>query len=314
MIKEDKIVIVGAGHVGSHCALALAGGEVCREIVLVDIHRDKAAAQAADVADALIFPHQSVAVRMGELEECADAAIVIIAVGQPHRMGQTRLDLLEDSVRMVHELVADLRAVGVEGIVITITNPADIIADYVRRGLGMSRAQAFGTGTLLDTMRLARLLCGESGVSPDSIRAYVLGEHGDSAMIPFSAVRIAEADCDAYGIHRERLLQRTRAAGMEIMAGKHSTEFGIAQACAVLCRAILRDEKRVLPLSAQLCGEYGQRDLHAGVPCLVGRGGIETIVELPLAKDEAALFDRSCEVIRRHRDRALEIASPGVRW
>ncbi|MGI6160611.1 MAG: lactate/malate family dehydrogenase [Christensenellales bacterium] len=313
-VYENKVVIIGAGHVGSHCALALATQELCKEIILVDINNAKASAHAEDIADALIFPCRHVSVRQGELKECADAAIVIIAIGQPYRQGQTRLDLIDDSIRMIHELINDLRAVDVGGIVITITNPADIVADYVRRGLGLPRERVFSTGTLLDTARLVRILSNKSGVSPSSIQAYVMGEHGASAMIPFSLARIGALDYKAYGIDKKYVLELTRSIGMEIIGGKLSTEFGIGQVSAMLCRCILRDEKQILPLSVLLDGEYGQHDLHAGVPCRVGRGGVESIIELPLTTEEQAMFDNSCDVIRRYQHRAFEIAPLDRRW
>ena len=134
---KRKVVIIGAGHVGSHCARALAAGRICNEIVLVDTDKEKARAQALDVADALSFPSVDITVRDGELCECSDADITVIAIGKPREKGQTRLDLLGDSILMAKKLAADLKEVGVGGVVITITNPVDIISDYIREALGM---------------------------------------------------------------------------------------------------------------------------------------------------------------------------------
>jgi L-lactate dehydrogenase len=314
MIKQNKIVIIGAGHVGSHCAQALAMQELCGEIVLTDIDKDKAAAQAEDIVDALVYPGRSVVVRSGNLEECADAAIIIVAVGRPRKPGQTRLDMLEDSIRMIHALTEQLNFIGIGGIVITITNPADIVADYVRRRLKLERNRVFGTGTLLDTARMIRILAKECRVSPCTIQGYVLGEHGDSSMIAFSQVRIGGLDCEAYNVDKEQILEKTRSIGMDIIRGKLSTEFGIAQACAQLCRCIMKDEKRVMPLSVLLDGEYGQRGFHAGVPCLVGQGGAESVIRLSLTPGEKALFDASCKTIWQHRDKALSIVPLKTRW
>ena len=309
MSTQRKITILGAGHVGSHCAMALALGAVCEEIVLVDSLPEKAAAQALDVADALSFPPRPVTVRAGELADCADADILVVAIGKPRLPGQTRLDLLADSVLSLKDLIARLRPMGVKGLVISITNPADIVADYLRRGLELPRSRVFGTGTLLDTARLIRILSEESGLARTSITAFSMGEHGDSSMVPFSQVRLGGLPFEAYpGLDRERILQRTRRAGMDVIEAKGSTEFGIGQALASLCGSILADEKRVLPLSVELQGEYGQTGVHCGVPCRVGRQGIEEIVQLPLTPQEQKELDASCQIIRSHIQSGLEIA------
>jgi L-lactate dehydrogenase len=195
-----------------------------------------------------------------------------------------------------------------DGIVITITNPADIVADYVRRGLSLPRSRAFGTGTLLDSARLVRLLSEQTGLARADIRALALGEHGDSSMIPFSQITIGGRPFEAFqNLDRSNLLERTRMSGMEVINGKGSTEFGIGQVLSLLCRSILQDEKRILPLSAQLEGEYGQSCVHCGVPCLVGRGGIEEVIELALDREELAELNGSCDIIRKHIAMAQEI-------
>lgn len=307
MLSNGKIVIIGAGHVGSHCAMALAAGAVCREIVLIDTIGPKADAQALDISDALSHAGSAsaVTVRSGAYADCADADIAVVAIGEPWLPGQTRLDLLERSVILLDGLLDELRPLHIRGIVVTITNPADIVADFVRRGLGLPRSRAFGTGTLLDSARLARIVSERTGVGRGEIDALVMGEHGDSSMIPFSRIKIAGGPFDSFaGLDRAAALEGVRRGGMDILAGKGSTEFGIGQALSALCRAILLDEKRVMPLSASLEGEYGQFGIHAGVPCLVGRGGIESVIELPLENEELALFGASCEVIRRHVEAA----------
>jgi L-lactate dehydrogenase len=307
--SQGKIAIIGAGHVGSHCAMSLAAGSLCPEIALIDKDEAKARAQALDVSDALSYPPAAPRVRAGSYSDCADADIVVIAIGEPRLPGQTRLDLLGNSVKMLRELLAILGPMNLGGIVVTITNPADIVADYVRRGLGLPRQRAFGTGTLLDSARLVRLLSEQTGIGRADIEALSLGEHGDSSIIPFSRISIGGRPFEAFpALDRSSLLERTRLSGMDIINGKGSTEFGIGQALAELCRAILQDEKRVLPLSASLEGEYGQTAVHCGVPCLVGSGGIESVIELPLAPDELAQLKRSCDIIRKHIALGQEIA------
>lgn len=309
MSNNGKIAIIGAGHVGSHCAMSLALRGTCREIVLIDKDAQKAKAQAMDVSDALSFPPKDTIVRDGAYTDCVDADIVVIAIGEARLPGQTRLDLLGSSVKMLSELICALKPVGISGIVITITNPADIVADFVRRGLGLDKKRVFGTGTLLDTARLIRIISEETGIVRSKINAFSMGEHGDSSMIPFSQIRVEEKTLDCFpDLDRANILSRTRMAGMDIINGKNSTEFGIGQVLSELCGCILGDEKRVLPLSALLEGEYGQRDVHCGVPCMVGRNGIENIIELPLNELELRELNESCKVIRKHIALAQEYA------
>lgn len=309
MSEHRKIVILGAGHVGSHVAQALCWRRCAQEIVLVDKEPGKATAQAMDVADALTFPSDDTLVRAGDYADCADAALIFVAIGKARLPGQTRLDLLGDSVKMARELLDQLAPYPPRGIVVSITNPADIVADYLRRGLRFSRSRVFSTGTLLDTARLIRTLSEETGLSRHSITAYALGEHGDSSMIPFSAIRAGGLALDAYpAVDRAKLLERTHLIGMDIINGKGSTEFGIGQAAAFLAETILLDRKAVLPVSVQLCGEYGQEGVHCGVPCVVGKDGAERIVELPLTPDEQEALNRSCDIIRKHIAMAQEIA------
>ena len=201
---------------------------------------------------------------------------------------------------------------------ITITNPADIIADFTRKSLGLPRERCFSTGTLLDTARLKRTISELSGVDRRSLTTCSLGEHGNSSLIPFSSTTIGGRDYTAlrrqnpvrYGkLDEDLILERTRQIGNEIIEGKGSTEFGIGAALADMVKCILRDEHRVLPASVLLQGEYGQQDLHAGVPCVIGRDGIEDIIELPLNAAEQQAFEETCTVIRTHIARAAKVAA-----
>lgn len=302
---KNKVVIIGAGHVGSHCAYALAMDGTAEEIILIDKDERKAESQAFDVADSVSFMQKSVLIRAGRYEDVNDTDIVVIAVGKPRMPGQTRLDLLVDSVDMAREVADHLKEYNYKGIVITITNPADIIADCIRKRLEAKRWRVFGTGTLLDTGRLLRTLSEETGVDRRSIQAFSLGEHGDSSMIPFSSITIGGVPFEQYpDIDREHLLRRTRGIGMDIINGKGSTEFGIGIALATMVRAVLRDEKKVLPASVLLEGEYGQQGVHCGVPCIIGRNGIEKIVQLKLNKEEQEMLNASCLVIKKHIEMA----------
>lgn len=225
-MDKRKVVIIGAGHVGSHCAMALAFGGVCEEIVLLDTDLEKARANAMDVADACLFTPGSCTVHVGNYDDCKTADIIVISVGQPRKPGQTRLDMLDDSVRMLRDVCSHLKPLDYQGIVITITNPADIIADFTRKSLGLPRERCFSTGTLLDTARLKRTISELAGVDRRSLTTCSLGEHGNSSLIPFSSTTIGGRDYTAlrrqdpvrYGkLDEDLILERTRQIGNEII-------------------------------------------------------------------------------------------------
>ena len=306
-MEHRKVVIIGAGHVGSHCAYALAAAGDCEEIVLMDLLPEKAAAQALDVADSVSFMDHAVTVRSGEYSECKDAALVVVAIGEPRLPGQTQLDLLGRSAELLKPLARELKPLGLTCPVVTITNPADIVADWLRKALELERWQCFGTGTLLDTARLVRCISQEAGVDRRSVSAFCLGEHGDSSMVPFSAVTVGGVPFEKLGLSGEDILSQTHQAGMDIIEGKGSTEFGIGRALAELARCILRDEKRILPVSVLLEGEYGQTGVHCGVPCRIGRSGVEQIIQLKLTQEEQRRLDVSCQVIKQHIDMAAAL-------
>ncbi len=307
MLSNRKIVILGAGHVGSHCAASLALQAVADEIVLVDIDQTKAISQAMDVNDGVQFCPASCIVRAGAYSDCSDADIVVVAAGVPRLPGQTRLDVMNGTIEAMKALCRDLKAAQPQGIVITISNPADIIADYVRKYVDLPKQRCFGTGTSLDTARTRRTIAEVLGVDRRSVQAYALGEHGDSSMIPFSCMSVGGAAYVPGSIDEQYVLKRTHEIGMDIIEGKGSTEFGIGNVLADMARCILADEKRILPASVLLDGEYGQSGLHAGVPCVLGRNGVERIVVLPLTPEEQAQFDASCAVIARHIALAAEL-------
>ena len=199
------------------------------------------------------------------------------------------------------------------GIIISISNPCDVVANYFRVHYEYPAQKIFGTGTSLDTARLRRTISEMASVDMKSITCYAMGEHGDSSIVPVSQIRIGgeslkrlQKVCpERFGsITREVLEERTHQIGMEIVIGKGSTEFGIGTALADLCKAVLYDEHRVFPVSALLEGEYGQEGLMVGVPAIIGKDGVEMILELPLTDEEKTDFAASCDIVRTYNHKA----------
>lgn len=312
-IKQRKVVIIGAGHVGSHCGLSLALQGVADEIVLLDIDQEKARMQALDIDDASQFTPHRVRVRAGSYQDCGDAQAVVMAAGKSRLPGQTRLDMFEDSIRIMQSIVGPLKASGFHGIVVSISNPADIIADFLRKQLGLPKNRVFSTGTSLDSARLRRILSGILQVDRRSIQAYSMGEHGDSQIIPVSHIQVGgvpirewmDADPSVTAkLDFDAICKQNCESGFHIVEGKGCTEFGIGVICSDILKAIFDDEKRILPVSTLLEGEYGQSGVHVGVPALIGADGVEHIYEIALTPEEKTKFDRSCGVVRGFIEKA----------
>lgn len=316
MLEKRKVVIIGAGHVGSHVAMALCFQGTCDEIVFIDKDNAKVVSNCYDVADACLFLGSTTKISVGDYNDCKDADIIVISIGMPRKPGQTRLEMLDDSIIMLKDVIDHLKPIDYKGIIISITNPADIIAHYARKHLDLPRERCFSTGTSLDTARLKRTVSELADIDRKSVTTCAIGEHGDSSFVPFSTLTLGgqnykelqKAKPEKYGkLTEEFVLERTRYIGYDIINGKGSTEFGIGAACADICKAIFHDEKRVIPASVLLEGEYGMKDVSCGVPCVIGRNGIEDIIELPLNEKEKEQLAYTCKVIRENIERAEKI-------
>lgn len=306
-IKTRKAVIIGAGNVGVHCGLSLAFHGQADEIVFIDMDKPKANSQAMDLDDAISFLNQKVIIRDGEYDECKDADVVVISAGRARRPGETRTDMMAGCIRVMNTILEPIMASGFQGFIINISNPADIMADYIAKKTGFPKNKVMSTGTLLDSGRLKRFLANATGIDRNSIQAVVMGEHGESQMIPYSYVTVGgkklltlmEEKPDTYGkLDLQAIAEGVKTAGQDIIKGKGCTEFGIGMALCDLVKAIFHDEKRILPVSTYLSGEYGQSGLYASVPAVIGKDGVEEVVEIEMTPEEKAAFAASCEAMK----------------
>ncbi len=317
MFKTRKVVIVGAGHVGSHVALNLVQSGEADEIALIDIIPGKAAGQALDLDDAVsgALCGQDTVVREGTYEDLNDADILVMAFGRSRRPGETRLDMFADSIRMADEVIGHLKTVDFKGIMISISNPADIICEHIRRRMGWDPHRCFCTGTSLETYRLLRVLARETGFRRSSISGFCMGEHGNSSFVVWSRIfiqgipflQMREENPELKKLDLEDLQTQVKKAGDFEVDNKGCTEFGIANVAGMLISAIFHDQKLVWPCSTALNGEYGQKDVAAGVPCVIGKNGVEQILEMELTPEENEKFAKSCDILRGFLEKAAEI-------
>lgn len=302
-----KVVIIGAGNVGSHVAMNLMVEQYADEIVFLDVREDAARAQVADLKDMLTATRRHVHIRVGSYDDCADASFIVMTAGRSRRPGETRLQMLESTFAILDGIVNPIRESGFDGILICVSNPADVVTEYFYRNLNLPRTRVFGTGTSLDTIRLRRHIASIVNVDRDQVEAFCMGEHGDSSFIPKTHVSIGGIPVEEYlGIHPDlsehlnydALTERVHKAGGQIVSGKGSTEFGIGAIVAMHIASILHNERLITPLSVHLEGEYGEKDVSVGAPCILGREGVQEILTLDLSPEERAAMASSCDVIR----------------
>ena len=315
-ISNRKVVIVGAGHVGSHVGYALISQSLADEIVYIDSDRAKAVAQALDLTDATNYLPVRTKVTAGDYSDAADAQIMIIAAGPLPSGNQTRMDTLGQTIEILKEVTASIKKSGFDGIIVNISNPADVITHYIQHMLNWAPERIFSTSTTLDSARLRRAIAQETGIDQKSITAYALGEHGESQMVAWSAVTIAGKPLsqwrdeypDTFGkLDLDALADAGREGGWTILRGKGCTEFGIGASAAEVVRAIFYNENRVLSVYVLLDGQYGQHDVYASVPAIVGRDGIAHIIELHLTPEEQEKFDVSCRTMSANYQLSLTL-------
>lgn len=321
MLNTRKVGIIGAGHVGSHCALSLVLQGVADDIILVDVDEQKAISQALDCMDTVSFlPHRA-KIKAGTYEDMKDRDIVVISIGTIDNVSKDRLGELERSLKIVESFIPKVMKSGFDGYFVVITNPVDIITHFIQQLSGLPYNRVIGTGTGLDSARLRRILSEELDVDAKSIQAYMLGEHGDSQVAAISCACINGKKVTDYieersekfkNIDFEAIEAKTAATGWDIYIGKQSTEFGIACTCTDVIRAIYHDEKKVLPCSAFLQGEYGAHGFYAGVPVVLGKNGIEEIIELPINSAERKKLNKTFEVLTQHVKLGKEILKESI--
>ena len=315
-IKTRKVGIIGAGNVGSHLGLQLAVQGLADEVVFYDVNNDKAMGESLDLMDAVSYQPHHFEAYAGTIDDMKDADIMINASGKPRLPGQTRLDMMDGGIATTKEFLPLIEKSGFDGIIISISNPCDIIAEYIQYKLDYPKNKIIGSGTALDSARLQYQLSDQLKINRRSLTAYLLGEHGDSSMIPWSHVTVAGKKLDELLAEKPALytvdpkaviLEKVHREGYVENTTKGCTEFGVTSATAELVRAIYHNEHKVLPVSVYLDGPYGIKDSFASVPVKIGKDGVEDIIELHLTDEENAELAASIKVLKEHFARALTL-------
>lgn len=299
---SSKISIIGAGAVGATLAHRVLESGLA-DVILIDIARDMAIAKSFDLLDASsIEGHERTILGTDDYSKIASSDIVVITAGLARKPGMTREDLIAKNSQIVKGVALNVKKFAPDSIVIVVTNPLDPMTYLAYKNTGFKREKVFGMAGVLDGSRLIYLLADELKVPRASINTYILGSHGDT-MVPLVSNTYVSGKPVSSIISKEKLdaiIARTRDRGAEIVKlfGSGSAYYSPSAAVFKMIGAILKDTKEVLVASAYLEGEYGLKDITIGVPCRMGRGGIEKIVELRMSGEEEAAFRKSAEAIR----------------
>ena len=296
----QKIVIVGAGRVGESTAQFLASKDAAHEIVLIDIKEGQAEGAALDIQEtAPLFEFDTRVSGSTESAAMAGANLVIVTAGIPRKPGMSRSDVLDTNVRILDGIVDDVLRYAPDAMLLLVSNPVDVLTWRAWDRTGWPRERVFGQAGVLDSSRMAAFIALETGYSTQDIQAMVLGGHGD-AMVPmvrYTTISGIGIDHFLSAEKIDEIIQRTRNGGAEVLALRKNSSAYDAPAAAVaeMVDAIVHDRKRILPSVAILQGEYGHDNAAMGVPCVLGKDGMERIIELKLTSEEHEQFEQSLQ-------------------
>ncbi len=300
-----KITIIGAGNVGATIAYTFAVSGTCSDVVLIDINKEKAKGEAMDIRQGVSFSH-NVEVIDGTYEDAAGSDIIVVTLGLARKPGQTRLDLAQANVNIIKNVMPQVAKASPDAIYVVVSNPVDIITYTILKCTDLKPNQVIGSGTALDTSRLRSSVADHTGLSPSSIHAYVLGEHGDTSMIPWSLTNIAGEGVDEYckaqdhvDIDKEEIIEEVRKAGSEVIKRKGATFYAIALTVNKICDNILRDAKNIMTVSYLINDKYGINDICLSLPAVIGSHGIEREVTPTMTDDEVEKLQASAAALRK---------------
>lgn len=301
-----KVGIVGCGFVGSSAAYAMALKGTASEIVLIDLNKKLALAQAEDILHATPFSRPARLVA-GDYPELEGAGIVILACGVGQRPGETRLQLLERNVEVFKKVIPQVLRFAPEAVLLPVSNPVDVITQVVTKISGLDPVKVIGSGTILDTARFRALLGEHLGVAPLSVHSYVLGEHGDSEVLLWSSAKVGGISIRDYATQigldvteemKSQIDDGVRHAAYRIIEGKGATYYGIGAGIAQMVQAIRDDERRVLTVSSLTTGVEPFKGISLSLPRVVGLKGVLAELRPDLSDEEFRDLQKSADVLK----------------
>ena len=309
MFKPHKIVIIGLGHVGSAVLSCAIECQLAADIACIDIRKDVAHGEALDAAHALACSYvPGIHVHSGNFEECQDADVIICDAGPSMLPGQKmdRLCLAGENIAVIRSIMEEVTQYTRDAVFIMVTNPLDITTYVAATEFAYPEGRLFGTGTLLETMRLKSIIGERYCVNSSDVQGYMLGEHGNSAFPAWSTVSIGGVPLQQLDefydydedLDLEEISRKVVCTAYDVLQSKGWTNTGIAMGVCRVVKAVLFDERAVMPVSMPLKGEYGLKDVALSIPSIIGRHGVEKRIPLRLTGNEMELFKKSAEAVK----------------
>lgn len=299
---SGKVTIIGGGHVGMSAAFAMLLKNTVRELVLYDRDTDKMEGEQLEFEHSLTFLGTAKITVAKSHKDSENSDVIVFTAGRAQLPGESRLNLVKNNLEVIKKILPDIIKVSPKSIILIVTNPVDILTYQASKMLKLPQGRIFGSGTSLDTARFKFHLSEFLEINPKNIHTYVLGEHGDSSFPTISYGNIGGQPINSIKDFSPKKIQeafiKAKTSAKTIISAKGSTYYGIAVVINQLVDAILRDTKRVYPVSIPLTGQYGQHDVSISVPCVIGKNGVEKILEIPLSDDEKKLMDRSVKILK----------------
>ncbi|MBQ7990097.1 MAG: L-lactate dehydrogenase [Oscillospiraceae bacterium] len=304
---SNKVTIIGAGSVGSTIAYTMVVNSIASEIVLIDINENKAIGEAMDIRQGV--PYCSPAsIYSGSYEDAKGSNVVILTSGVARKPGQSRLELAQINVDITKTIIPEITKYAPDAIYIIVSNPIDVLTYQFHKFSGLPANHIIGSGTSLDTSRLRTGLSEAFDISQQNVHAYVFGEHGDSAFVPWSLTNIASVPIQEYinslpedrrkTIDYDAIEEYTRKSGGKIIANKGATFYAIAISVCHICKCLFSGTDTALTVSTMMNGEYGIDDVCLSVLSIVGRDGIECKLNVPLTDEEIAKLRHSADCLK----------------
>ncbi len=310
MSSQRKIGIIGLGHVGAHVANSLLLQGITDELYLCGLHDQKVISEAQDLHDSLSFvPYNTRIVNCGnQYEALSECDIIINSAGNVALSSTSRDGELFSTSQSAEVFAKQVLGNGFNGILINVSNPCDVICTAIWKLTDYDPAKIIGTGCGLDSARLRSEISKVTNISPKSIEAYMIGEHGFSQVAAWKCASIASKRIsdlaveypEQYGFDRAEVEEKARKGGYITFAGKGCTEYAVANCTARICAAILHNEHAVLSASTLMTGYYGEEGIFSSLPCVIGAGGVEQVYTLDLTQEELQGFHNSCSHIREN--------------
>ena len=306
MTNMRKCGVIGVGFVGATCAYTLAVSGLFSEVVLVDMNHKKAEGEAADINHGVSFAKPCF-VRAGEYADLAECGLIIIAAGANQKPGETRVELLHRNRVILSSIMEQLTAVNKNAVLLIVSNPVDVLTCMAQQLSGLPAGHVIGSGTVLDTARLKYLVGQKLGVDSRNVHAFIIGEHGDSELAVWSSANISGVDLDDYcritgvgdpAAMLHQIYEDVRDASYSIIESKGATYYGIGMAVRRIAEAIVRDEHSVLPVSSLIQGHYGVDGICLGLPSIVGKNGVEAVLDIPLSAEELSRLQSSAQKMK----------------